>query len=124
MSLIKLPELRKFSIFSALSFFFGVIGLFIRPLCILAIASGIAGLVQISRTPDLKFKQLTKTLALIGVILGSATAIFLVIDIILMRGVFKSLADFRDDLIAYFSKKSEGIVGNISDLTNMTGMLP
>ena len=119
----KFPEIKKFSVFSVFSFFFGIIGLFVEPLSILAIACGIAGLVQISSNPDIKFKEIAKTLAIIGVVLGTVAAIFLITDLITMRGVFKTMADLRDDLITYFGKKSEDIVGNISDLINITGGL-
>lgn len=114
---------KTFSILSLLSLSFAILGLFIRPLCIFAIASGVAALVQISKTPELKFKKATKLMAIMGVALGSITAIFLIMDLIMGRGVFKSLTDFRDDLIAYFGNKSKGFVGNISDLTNTTGGL-
>ena len=97
--------------------------MFVEPLSILAIACGIAGLVQISSNPDIKFKEIAKTLAIIGVVLGTVAAIFLITDLITMRGVFKTMADLRDDLITYFGKKSEDIVGNISDLINITGGL-
>ena len=123
MASFKLPDFGKFSFFSLLSFLFGIMGVFARPLCILAIAAGIAGLVQISKTPNLKLKSLTKIMAIIGVALGSITAIFLIKDLIFMEGVFKNIAEIRQDIITYFGKKSEGIVGNVSDLTNMTGGL-
>ena len=117
----RLSETGKFSLFAPLSFVLAIAGLFVRPLCILAIAAGTAGLVQVSRTPDIRFKKTTKILAIIGICIGAATAIFLIIDLMTMRGVFKTLADLRDDLATYLANKSEGVVGNISDITNITG---